>query len=109
MGLERSRSASRHDVSDAAGAQEAGQGKHTLHLPTKLWGALDQRAKTWGISKSEALRRAVWLLTAIGDRLDEGSEVVVRDKNGREDPLIISPAQRGRPSRGEPSPAVGSR
>jgi hypothetical protein len=67
------------------------QVKHTIQLPLRLWTALDRRARIWGVSKSEAIRRAVWLLVYIGDRMDEGGEIVVHRADGKEERLVIAP------------------
>ena len=67
------------------------QVKHTIQLPMKLWAELERRARRWGVSKSEALRRAVWLFTYVADRMDEGSEIVVHRSDGKEERLVISP------------------
>jgi hypothetical protein len=67
------------------------QVKHTIQLPLRLWTALDRRARLWGVSKSEAIRRAVWVLVYLGDRMDEGSEIVVHRSDGKEERLVIAP------------------
>jgi hypothetical protein len=72
-------------------AEEAEQVKHTLQLPLKLWEAFGRRARRSGISKAEALRRAVWVFNFLADRIDDGSEIIIRDKDGKEQRLVISP------------------
>jgi len=67
------------------------QVKHTLQLPLKLWEAFGARARRSGISYAEALRRAVWVFNFLADGIDDGSEIILRHKDGREERLVISP------------------
>jgi len=67
------------------------QVKHTIQLPASLWSKLNQRSRYWGISKSEALRRAIWLFTYVADRMDEQSEIIVQRPDGKQERLVISP------------------
>lgn len=72
-------------------ADEGGmeQVKHTLQLPVKLWTAFEDRVGKIGISKSEGVRKAIWLYTFVAD--EEVSEMVIHRSNGKEERLVISP------------------
>jgi hypothetical protein len=65
--------------------------KHTLQLPVKLWTEFGIRARRLAITKSEALRRAVWLFIFVSDCIEEGAEIRVHRPDGREERLVISP------------------
>jgi hypothetical protein len=67
------------------------QVKHTIQLPVKLWTDFSARARRLGVTKSEALRRAVWIFIYVADSLEEGAEIKVERANGTTERLVISP------------------
>jgi hypothetical protein len=68
------------------------QVKHTLQLPVRLWSQFGARARRIGVTKSEALRRALWIYVYIADVLDEeGAEIRVHRGDGTTERLVISP------------------
>jgi hypothetical protein len=73
------------------GSPDHVQVKHTVQLPLALWADLERRANSRGITKSEALRRAVWLFTYLSDRMDDGTEVALVSRDGKRERLVIAP------------------
>jgi hypothetical protein len=79
------------DDSAAAEHLDVEQVKHTIQLPLGLWSKLEQRARRWGVTKAEALRRAVWLFTYVADCMDDGATIMVERPDGQHERLVISP------------------
>lgn len=61
----------------------------TVNLPAKVWEALEESAKKEGISKTEALRRAVWVYLFFIDRIRSGSEIVIERPDGTTERVIF--------------------
>jgi metal-responsive CopG/Arc/MetJ family transcriptional regulator len=61
----------------------------TVNLPARLWTELEETANTDQISKTEALRRAVWVYLLLRKRLDEGAEVLLTRPDGVQERLLL--------------------
>ncbi len=67
------------------------QTKVTISLPEQLWAELERRALARGVTRTEALRRAIWLYTFIDQRIAEGAEFHVLRPDGTDGTLLLSP------------------
>ena len=61
----------------------------TVNLPTKVWDELTNSARTDGISRTEALRRAVWVYLFFIGRIRAGHEVILEGPDGRTERVIF--------------------
>jgi hypothetical protein len=65
--------------------------KVTAALPEDLWNDFGHRASARGITRVEALRRAVWLYTVIDERIAAGAKVRIEYPDGTDESLLLSP------------------
>jgi hypothetical protein len=63
----------------------------TVNLPVDLWDEFGDRARRRGISKSEALRRALWLYNLVDSRLASECDFIVVWPDGDEETIKLSP------------------
>jgi hypothetical protein len=63
----------------------------TVNLPEDLWAEFAERAKRRGISKTEAMRRALWLYNLLDSRLAARCDFVVVWPDGEEETIKLSP------------------
>lgn len=87
----RNRIAGRADAREQDDEEAPEQVKHTIQLPVRLWTEFAARARRIGVTKSEALRRAVWLFIYVSDCREEGAEITVHRADGTNERLVISP------------------
>jgi metal-responsive CopG/Arc/MetJ family transcriptional regulator len=68
---------------------EAAAARVTVSLPSKVWDALEQSAKTDCISKTEALRRAVWIYLYLMDRVRSRCEIIIERPDGNSERVVF--------------------
>ena len=56
----------------------------TVNLPTRVWHALEEAAKSDGITRTEALRRAIAIDLYLREQVRNGASVVVETPEGPE-------------------------
>ena len=61
----------------------------TVNLPTKVWDELGSSARADGISRTEALRRAVWVYVFFIGRIRSGSEVLLERPDGKTERVVF--------------------
>ncbi len=61
----------------------------TVNLPTRVWDSLTGSARTDGISRTEALRRAVCVYLFFVERIRTGSEVILERPDGETERVVF--------------------
>ncbi len=56
----------------------------TVNLPTRVWEALEKAAKSDGITRTEALRRAIAIDLYLREQVRNGGSVMVETPDGHE-------------------------
>ena len=84
------RTVRRHRLADEAKA-EAGITRTTINIPEDLWAEFAKRARSRGLSKSEATRRALWLYNLVDSRLAARCEFLVVWPDETEETIKLSP------------------
>lgn len=56
----------------------------TVNLPTRVWQALEEAARSDGITRTEALRRAIAIDLYLRQQVRKGASVVVETPEGSE-------------------------
>ncbi len=56
----------------------------TVNLPTRVWEALEEAAKSDGITRTEALRRAIAIDLYLREQVRNGGSVMVETPDGHE-------------------------
>ena len=90
MGRRSSASASRSQFADRDESDVVElPARVTVNLPAKVWDELTKSAKVDGISRTESLRRAVWVYLFFRGRIRAGHEVILEDPDGRTERVIF--------------------
>ena len=61
----------------------------SITLPQRSMASLDLRAAKDEITRSEALRRAIWVYTELRDREETGAHIVIYHVDGKEERLLL--------------------
>ena len=60
-------------------------GRLTVNLPARVWDVLEATVREDGITRTEALRRAIVVENYIRQRIAAGDEIVIRRQDGSTD------------------------
>lgn len=61
----------------------------TVNLPIKVWEALEAGARTDGVSRTEALRRAISVDLYFREQVRSGAEIVVERPSGASERVVF--------------------
>jgi len=61
-----------------------------VNLPTSVWEKLEEAARTDGITRTEALRRAITIDLWLREQVRNGASVVVETPEGHEKELVFT-------------------
>ena len=68
---------------------EQAKAKLNISLPTKVWEALVATAETEEITRTEALRRAIWTYAFLLGRVHSGCHVVIERPDGNSERVVF--------------------
>ena len=61
----------------------------TVNLPNKVWGALEEAARADGITRTEALRRAISVDLYFREQIRNGAEILVARSDGSTERVVF--------------------
>ena len=68
---------------------EAPVARVTVNLPLKVWEAVEEVARKDGITRTEALRRAISVDLYLREQVDQGSYIIVEKPDGTRERIVF--------------------